>query len=258
MEERSTSNIRQHHHPLRTSSRSFGAIGWWRGGDGGASIAGSAAGGGVASLSANVGSGGEGGNAGDGGAVQLIAGPGTIRTEGKIDNKVTGETDGQSPGIIAQSVGGGGGNGGFAIAGGASFSGGASGGVNVALGGGAGSGGDGGEVFAQIDSTVQTEGDSSNAVLVQSVGGGGGNGGFSVAAGISASGGGAGGISVGLGGSGAGGGKGNQVNAGSSGDISTKGSSSHGFVAQSMGGGGGTGGFNVSERLQVLEFFWWN
>ena len=92
------------------------------GGDGGASIAGSAAGGGVASLSANVGSGGEGGNAGDGGAVQLIAGPGTIRTEGKIDNKVTGETDGQSPGIIAQSVGGGGGNGGFAIAGGASVS----------------------------------------------------------------------------------------------------------------------------------------
>ena len=29
-------------------------------------------------------------------------------------------------------------------------------------------------------------------------------------------------------------------------EISAKGSSSHGFVAQSMGGGGGTGGFNVS------------
>ena len=118
--------------------------------------------------------------------------------------------------------------------------------MNVALGGGAGSGGDGGEVFAQIDSTVQTEGDSSNAVLVQSVGGGGGNGGFSVAGGINGSDGAAVGISVGLGGKGGTAGKGNQVIAVSSGDLSTKGSSSHGFVAQSMGGGGGTGGFNVS------------
>ena len=108
---------------------------------------------------------------------------------------MTGETDGQSPGIIAQSVGGGG-----AMA--ASplpvvrcyrriFC-----GVNVAL------GGAGGKAAWRrgVRSNRQHGSDRGRLFqcrLVQSVGGGGGNGGFSVAAGISASGSGSGGISVG-------------------------------------------------------------
>ena len=216
------------------------------GGDGGGSIAGSLTASAGGSVGINVGSGGDGGNAGDGGLVTLITDSGTITTEGKVSAKVAGETDGQSPGVIAQSVGGGGGNGGFAVAAGIAGSGGASGQVSVSLGGGGSSGGDGNKVLAQVGSDVNTYGDSSNAVIIQSVGGGGGNGGFSVAGGVAGSAGASASINVGLGGKGAEGGTGGKVVASSLGDLSTKGSHSTGFVAQSAGGGGGTGGFNVS------------
>ena len=219
------------------------------GGDGGGSIAASGQGAAGAAIGVNVGSGGDAGTGGHGGSVTLITGPGNVLTQGKVANKLAGETDGQSPGIIAQSVGGGGGNGGFAIAAGASGGAVAAGGVSVAMGGAGGIGGDGGTVFAQIDSAVNTEGDSSNAILAQSVGGGGGNGGFSVSGNAGGAGGGAASINVGLGGKGGAGGIGKSVVAYSGGDIGTQGSDSHGFVAQSMGGGGGTGGFNISAGI---------
>ena len=126
------------------------------GGDGGGSIAGSLTASAGGSVGINVGSGGDGGNAGDGGLVTLITDSGTITTEGKVSAKVAGETDGQSPGVIAQSVGGGGGNGGFAVAAGIAGSGGASGQVSVSLGGGGSSGGDGNKVLAQVGSDVNT------------------------------------------------------------------------------------------------------
>ena len=49
-----------------------------------------------------------------------------------------------------------------------------------------GAGGYGGDVWVQSDSTVETKGDTSLGILAQSVGGGGGKGGSTIDAGISA------------------------------------------------------------------------
>ncbi len=230
------------------------------GGNGGGTVTAGVSASGGAAATINVGGGGEGAAGGDGGEVTLVTGDGNILTKGirapdpELDPDLDAEllsriTGGQSPGIIVQSIGGGGGNGGYAVAAGIAGAGGAAGAVTVSLGGGGGSGGDGGKVFAQLASNVTTEGDSSAAILVQSVGGGGGNGGFSVSAAGAGAGGGAGAIAVGLGGSGAEGGVGGEVIATSSGEIITKGTQSTGFTAQSIGGGGGNGGFNVSGGL---------
>ena len=205
------------------------------GGNGGGSIAGgvSAAGGGSASI--NLGVGGSGGTASKGGAVTLIAGGDNIYTEGQFSN-----------GVIAQSIGGGGGNGGYAIGAGGAAAGGAAGAINVAVGGSAGGGGAGGSVDATVRADVTTKGLDSDAVLIQSIGGGGGNGGYSVAAGAAGAGAAAGTVTVSLGGSGGDGGEGGAVRAMVEGEVYTKSDRSAGVVAQSIGGGGGNGGFNVS------------
>ena len=77
-----------------------------------------------------------------------------------------------------RSIGGGGGNGGFSIAGG--VTGGPS--INLGIGAGGSTGGDGGTVYATNDSSIKTTGINSNAIAAQSFGGGGGNGGFAIAA----------------------------------------------------------------------------
>ncbi len=190
----------------------------------------------MAAVGVNVSVGGDGGGAGIGGDVTLIAGGNSIDTSGAF-----------SSGVVAQSVGGGGGNGGYAVGASADIGGAAAGSVSVGLGGKAGGGGNGGIVTAQVDADVTTRGDDSGAVVVQSIGGGGGNGGFSVAAGLAAGGAGAGTIGVGLGGDGGSGGAGGTVTGVRvNGDVRTEGLRSTGVVIQSIGGGGGNGGFNVT------------
>ncbi|WP_395744507.1 hypothetical protein [Prosthecobacter sp.] len=225
------------------------------GGNGGGSIAVSltASGGPAGAMGLSIG--GDAGPASNGGDVTLATRNSTIFTQG--DN---------SKGIVVQSVGGGGGNGGYAISAGAAGSITDAAAVNVGLGGKGGGGGNGGTVKADLQSNVETSdvviaraqdpvtgedipahyGKNATGILVQSVGGGGGTGGFSVAAGGALAGTGSGAVSVGLGGSGGTGGTGGSVTVSSTGTILTRGDSSSGLVAQSIGGGGGSGGFSIS------------
>jgi len=168
-------------------------------------------------------------------------------------------TQGQgSHGIIVQSVGGGGGVGGDSSATAATVGG--SGDVENSVkvtgtftmggsGGGGGSGTDAviffganGAGSALGDATVITYGDYSNAILLQSIGGGGGNAGFG--SGNTRSRGGTVNIqsSVNVGASGGAGGAGGNITANlyAGSFVETYGSGSHGVVAQSIGGGGGT------------------
>ena len=205
------------------------------GGNGGSSVVGGAALSAGSAGAVNVGLGGIGGDGSRGGNVYLASGVGEVRTAGE-----------SSTGITVQSIGGGGGNGGFNVTAGLAGAGGSSGAVSVGLGGGGGAGGMSGEVKTHLQSDVYTTGVNSTGILAQSVGGGGGNGGFNVSAGISGAGGAAGAISVGLGGAGGEASDGGLVNATATGNILTKGHNSGAFIAQSVGGGGGNGGFNVS------------
>ncbi|MEO7933116.1 MAG: autotransporter outer membrane beta-barrel domain-containing protein [Chthoniobacterales bacterium] len=213
------------------------------GGNGGFNISGGLSGGGVGSGGIAIGLGGSGGMAGNGGrsdtdrAVTLFSN-GSVFTNGI-----------SSAGIIAQSIGGGGGNGGYNISATLSGAGGGSGAVSVGLGGSGGSGGSGKGVFAQMTSDVTTMKNDSGGILVQSVGGGGGNGGFNISGSLSGAGTGSGGISVGLGGNGGSGGRAGDIDSSSTGEIITMGDRSAGFVSQSIGGGGGSGGFNISGSL---------
>lgn len=156
-----------------------------------------------------------------------------------------------APGIVAQSVGGGGGNGGSAN----SYSAGVGFTASMAVGGSGSSGGAGGPVSVKLTNSVvktgQDGGDVTDAigVLAQSISGGGGNGGSSVAdaltvavptgEGVSL----AMSVATAVGGSGGGSHSASSVDAVlDGGTVSTKGASSHGLVAQSIGGGGGNGG----------------
>lgn len=181
-------------------------------------------------ITANVG--GRGGAGGQGGSTDVKLNGGTIKTHGR-----------QSHGVLAQSVGGGGGTGGHAMANGFV-------GINtynfsLALGGSGGSGNSGGAVNLSRSQTaattaVTTVDDHSFGVLAQSIGGGGGEGGSAhvdlakAPAGLSKT-----AISLTIGGSGGTGGTGSTV-AVKDLDISTSGIQSHGVVAQSIGGGGGS------------------
>ncbi|EGF91748.1 outer membrane autotransporter barrel domain protein [Asticcacaulis biprosthecium C19] len=206
------------------------------GGNGGFSIAGSIGAGGTGGGAISVsigGSGSEGGNAG--------------YVEGRVSGLVSTQGVG-STGVIVQSMGGGGGNGAFSVAGGIGGGGTGGGAISVGLGGNGGKAGDGGEVDASAVAITTTK-DQSGGFLAQSVGGGGGNGGFSVAGSIGAGGTGGGAISVGIGGTGAGGGEGKRVGASVMGNVYTAGTESDAIVAQSLGGGGGNGGFAVAGSI---------
>ena len=163
-------------------------------------------------------------------------------------------TQGQgSHGVLNQSIGGGGGNGGdssaaattigYFRAGELTESTNLSLNIAIAQGGKAGAGGNGGSAISELSgsSGVTTFGDFSNGFVSQSIGGGGGNGGIgsgttdAIGAGIVL------GVNVGLGGKGGGGGSGgtatSEIQLGSK--IETYGAGSHGFLTQSIGGGGG-------------------
>ncbi|MCX5571707.1 hypothetical protein [Kaistia nematophila] len=218
------------------------------GGNGGFVVAGAIGGGAV-----SVGLGGEGGSGSSAGEVTVNAdgaGHTISTTDGRTWNMVT-EGD-NAVGILAQSVGGGGGNGGFA----GSLAAGGVVGIGVSLGGSGGGGGDAAKVTVNngkkvgsvvTQNNILTMGDGSSGIVAQSIGGGGGNGGFAVTLSASGSYGGAGGAAaVSLGGSGATGGVGKEVFVTNYGNIATGGQQAHGILAQSIGGGGGNGGFSIA------------
>ena len=193
---------------------------------------GGGSGGGAVSLSAGVGVsvGGGGAKGGDGKAVEVVSTAGSTIT-----------TDGQrSYGIFAQSVGGGGGDGGFAITAGAGSL------VSVAVGGSGGKGGSADTVDVTMDGNLITDGEQSYGILAQSVGGGGGTGGFAIAGSYGGSGV---NVNLGLGGSGGVGGEAKTVTVDMAGLIDTNGNRAHGILAQSVGGGGGDGGFAVAGSI---------
>ena len=201
------------------------------GGAGGFAIAGSYGGGG---LNVNLGLGGDGGGGGIGDAVNVDVG-GTITTFGQ-----------RAYGILAQSVGGSGGDGGFAIAG--SIGGGTN--VNLAFGGKGGVGNTGGDVNVSSNSSITTQQDEAHGIFAQSIGGSGGAGGFSVAASL----GGGTSLNLAIGGDGGVGSSAGKVTVGSEttpigGDITTHGDQAYGILAQSVGGGGGAGGAAISGAL---------
>ena len=159
-------------------------------------------------------------------------------------------TEGGSNGIIAQSQGGGGGNGGINVSGGISLGApsGSSYGLTVGIGGFGGAGGDADTVDLTVAADdVTARGDDKTAVLAQSVGGGGGNGAINVSGGITMDG----ALTVGIGGSGGGGGKAGDVTASVASDLWATGSNARGFAAQSIGGGGGNGGINISGGIMA-------
>ncbi len=178
--------------------------------------------------------GGSGGSGGVGGQA-FEYNLGTLQTEGN-----------HSPGMEAQSVGGGGGNGGSAN----SLQVGAQLNIAVTLGGSGGKGGNAGTVFTTINSgQIVTMGSDSYGIQAQSIGGGGGNGGASFSEAVqlfstaavapevpSAL------VNVAVGGSGGTAGNGGNVTADNENAIITEGAHSYGIFAQSIGGGGGDGG----------------
>jgi len=196
-----------------------------------------------------VGLGGSGGAGGDGKAVTLKVNQGVADTTNTLVAVSTEGSDAR--GIVAQSVGGGGGNGAFNITGGISGSKSGAGNIGIGIGGSGDTAGNAGTVIADINGDIGTIDARSGGALIQSVGGGGGNGGFNVTGGIAASKGLTGNILVGVGGFGGAGGNAGIVNATLTSDIGTKGSDSFGLAVQSLGGSGGNGAFNVTGGLSL-------
>ena len=211
------------------------------GGNGGFSVAGAFTTG-AAGIGVSIGGFGDSGGAA--GSVTVNSyGDSSGASDSPVPGVATLETDGiQSNGILAQSIGGGGGNGGFSGAAGVALQG-AGGGVT--LGGFGAGGGDGEAVTVNSYNNILTKGDKSNGVLAQSIGGGGGNGGFSIglAGGSEFSG------AVSIGGFGDGGGDAGVVTARNFGTIWTQGDDANGIAGQSIGGGGGNGGFSIAGSI---------
>jgi hypothetical protein len=229
------------------------------GGSGGLALAASASASTGPSVSAGLAIGGDGGSGGDGGLVSVFS-TGNITTGGLTsapDPTTAFDPDDEefddisSLGIFAQSVGGGGGEGGMAIAGSIAVGTGVSVGMNFSLGGAGGAAGDGGQVFVSQSGNIRTRDHFGGGIFAQSLGGGGGRAGMAGQAGISV---GSAGIQAGaaLGGSGGGGGHGDLVIVESFGTfIRTSGQYSIGIEAQSIGGGGGSGGQALSGNLAI-------
>ncbi|WP_346910584.1 autotransporter outer membrane beta-barrel domain-containing protein [uncultured Roseibium sp.] len=160
-------------------------------------------------------------------------------------------------GLLAQSIGGGGGNGGLGNSNAYSQGGIASLEAKISLGGQGGSGGDGAsvEIHDFAGYTIQTQGSGSKGLVGQSIGGGGGNsqGGtvFLAAGGGSVSG----SMDLGVGAVGGSGGDGGTIYTEHYGRIETFGGDADGIVLQSIGGGGGIGGSlgNDASSHKVLD-----
>ncbi|TSD90205.1 autotransporter outer membrane beta-barrel domain-containing protein [Mycobacterium sp. KBS0706] len=225
------------------------------GGNGGIGASNAYSQGGVVSVKATVGLGGTGGS---GGTVNMT----------QYQNQTIQTLGSGSRGIVAQSIGGGGGNsqgGTLFLAAGA---GGYEGRLTVGVGRTGGSGGDGGAVTASTAGAISTVGGDADGVMLQSIGGGGGLGG-SIGADASShpildrigefkdnkdrlsDEGNTYTLSVDVGGTGGGGGNGGAVSLTHSGRIATAGDWADGIVAQSIGGGGGAGGSATASGSKV-------
>jgi hypothetical protein len=209
------------------------------GGNGGFNVSGGIAAGGEGALAVSVGVGGMGGGGKNAEAVTATI-IGNVKTSGE-----------KSQGVIVQSIGGGGGNGAFNVTGSISLSQKLAGAVGVGVGGFGGGAGDARKVTSTITGDIETKGKDATALFVQSLGGGGGNGGFNVTAGISGSSEDGGTLGVGVGGFGGDGGKGWDVVSNSTGNIKTEGDGAKGAVIQSLGGSGGSGGINVTGNVSL-------
>ena len=174
--------------------------------------------------------GGNGSVGGNGDVVAVTSGTNTIVTQGN-----------NSYGIDAESIGGGGGNGGYAIA--ASV--GDVGAASLSIGGSGGGGGSASTVSVFSQSEISTYGTNSHGLFAQSIGGGGGNGGFAVAVSGSSDA----SLSLAMGGDAGQGGNGGLVDVTNTGTIMTASNHSYGIIAQSIGGGGGDGGFAVAGAI---------
>lgn len=178
--------------------------------------------------------GGGGGNAGGKHASFLIGGAGGAGGDGgevSVNQDSSGSIhtqDSQSTAILAQSIGGGGGNGANAK------------GLFISIGGNGGKGGDGGKITSKLSGAINTSGDYSPGAILQSIGGGGGHSGNATTYGKF--------LGLGIGGSGGDGGDGGAVTGSleSGAKITTVGEDSSGLHLQSIGGGGGTGGTAAS------------
>lgn len=221
------------------------------GGGNGGSVLSVAAAVGVNAINGTANIGGQGGSGGGAGVVTVTQ-SGTIDTMGSL-----------SHGVLAQSISGGGGNGGSvhnysvtAAAGSAATNtGGVAINLGVNIGGDGGAGGSGGAVSVTNSGSISTFGALAHGVVVQSIGGGGGNGGSSTSVAVSAalsqpkaSGSDAGArqlnAQVNIGGAG---GSGNTGGAATytgtdAAKITTWGDHADGVLVQSVGGGGGSGG----------------
>ncbi|WP_217430850.1 autotransporter outer membrane beta-barrel domain-containing protein [Sphingomonas bacterium] len=211
------------------------------GGNAGDASAAASATGGNGGLAVSLAFGGSGGAAGNGGNVEVVN-HGLVLTTG-----------GSATGMLVQSIGGGGGNGGAGDAKSESSSSVNEGdnasdnkpsGKNLAFavgsGGTGGGAGDGYGVTAMNTGAIITLGDSAHGILAQTIGGGGGNAGGGAAStkgDIQ--------FDLRVGGTGGNGGSTyytGQVNVTNSGTIVTYGADASGILAQSIGGGGGSGG----------------
>ena len=178
-----------------------------------------------------------GGNGGSGGAAGI---PGTVEVS-MLNQGIVSTMGDHAKGMVAQAVGGGGGDGGSAAA----FSVSSTLNINTAVGGTGGSAGTAGDVQAINNGEVLTSGADAWGLLAQSVSGGGGNGGSSLAdafllptaPGIPTV-----EIDTSVGGSGGDSAPSGNVTASNGAVIMTAGPAAHGLMAQSIAGGGGNGG----------------
>ena len=160
-------------------------------------------------------------------------------------------------GLAAQSIGGGGGNGAVNVSAGISYGSGQADGhaLLVGVGGFGGVGGNAGNVDVDVTGrSITAYGNGRSGILASSIGGGGGAGGLNVSGGIvsdSA-------LIVGVGGMGGNGGTGGNVSVTAVNDlvaVSQAGNTTNGagLMAQSIGGGGGDGGLNVSGGISFSK-----
>src|SRR4029077_10660392 len=172
--------------------------------------------------------GGSGGVAGNGSLI-LVDNTGTIQVSGF-----------RSSAIFAQSLGGGGGNGGDGTLDCGCV-------VQYAVGGKGGSSGTGGDVRVFNSGTISSISDLAPAIFAQSVGGGGGSAGagYGFGAGVFN-------VGISVGGAGGSAGSGGTVTVNQTGAIVTTGMNSNGITAYSIGGGGGNGGSSASRTATAL------
>ena len=167
------------------------------------------------------------------------------------NNGLIATTGVNADGILAQSIGGGGGYGGF------SYTTQLLGDLGIGMGSTTDGGGAGGNVTLTNTASIGTSGNNAGDIVAQSIGGGGGEAGFNISGALNTnptssilS-----GLNFALGSNGGAGGNGGNVSVTSFAPILfTKGDNAGGIVAQSVGGGGGDGGFAIAANLTNSQY----